>query len=102
MPVDVDRHDRARAGCDFFFDLRHIYAPGFGVAVDEDRNAVAVGYCQGARDDRKGRDDDFVTGLEFEAPDSHLQRCSSIADGDSVLPATVRCPFLLEFIDKPA
>ena len=53
MPVDVYRHNRARAGGDLRLDLRRVDAEGFGIGIDENGDTPVESDRRRARDDRE-------------------------------------------------
>jgi len=109
VSVDVDRHDGFKfpvALIDFHFNffknLRHVHAPGSGIAIHEDRNAAVVEDCLHAGDDRKSGHDDLVARMQANTSDGSLKGSRTITHGNTVFHAAVIGPFLLEFFDEAA
>ena len=66
------------------FDQAGIQVVGIGIDVDEHGYGIRHHDCAGRRDERIGRNDDFVAGFDADRLQCETQRRGAVADGDAV------------------
>ena len=100
--VDMDGHDRLRAGRDLRLDGPDVHVPCVGIAVHEDRDRARADYLGDAGDDRERGEDDLISFPDPERVDSRVERGGAVGHRYPVAPSHAFCEGTLELLDKGA
>src|SRR5688500_6755845 len=100
MAIYMYWHNGTCAGCDFRFHLRDVHAPSLRVTVHQHRQAVIFCDSLRARDDGKGRQNDFVTRLKVQAGNSNFKCHRTVTDCNTIFHATILSPAFFKLTDE--
>lgn len=102
LAIEMDGHDRSRAGGDSGLDLARVDVIGRRIAVDQHRDGSGIGYSQRGGDKCVGGGDNFVAGANIIGANDHLQRRIAGIDADAILDTAIFGECALEFGDGAA